>query len=493
MTDLPWRNPAVPLPATLDYLRLHALKSPARPMLRYASGGTVTCSGLYRGVLQVSAALRCLGVRQGELVAVGHLDPCMHLLLLLGCESLGATTVSYLQSEWLGLESLFAQVDRVLSEEPGEGQARLSHCLDMAWFKDALAAPPADREDRPDLPRSPDDPMRLLRSSGTTGEPKLIMMTRARMEHLLHRLMERHGFTSRSVELLTMRFAVNRTYLRACLCMRLGATVVVGEATHALREFGVTHMVMLPLDLRRLLGRLPPDWRKPERPVALSVIGGPAAETLRAGALEKLCTEFSSDYATNEAGGIAEMDSHDRGILQPGVEVRIVDDDGAELALGSEGHVAVRAPCMSTGYWRQPEATARFFRDGWFHPGDRARLLGPRQIELLGRGDDVLNLDGIKRAPEAIEQVFLSHPLVRDVAATTVPRSDGMQQLHVAVVLAEPGSGMQEVVRGARARLPSWAAGMRVLECSSIPRTPNGKIRRAELRKWLSSLFHDGT
>lgn len=491
MTDIASQAGTPPPPDNLDYLRFHALKTPGRPMLRHTGGGAVTYAGLYRGVLQVAAALRDLGVRHGELVAVGHVDPCVQLLLLLGCESLGAATVSFRREEWLGLESMFSQVDRVLSQEHIDGAAGPLHCLDAAWFEAAHAAPPVRHDDLPAPARTSDDPMRLLRSSGTTAEPKLIMMTRGRLEYTIRRLVESRGFTARSVELLAMPFTVNGAYVRACLCMRLGATVVVGEPMRALRDFGVTHMAMLPLDVRRLLDQLPKDWRKPDRHIGMSAIGGPMPETLRRQALEKLCTEVVNAYGTNEAGGIAELDVHGRGILLPGVQVRIVDDDGAELPPGSEGHVAVRGPCMITGYWRSPEATARFFRGGWFHPGDRARMPGPRRIELLGRSDDMLNVGGIKRSPEVIEEAFLAHPLVRDAAATAVPGTDGIEVLCVAVVLAEPGR-LREVGRETGAGLPAWTAGMRMVECPVIPRTPNGKIRRAELRHRLSQPAREG-
>jgi acyl-coenzyme A synthetase/AMP-(fatty) acid ligase len=186
------------------------------------------------------------------------------------------------------------------------------------------------------------------------------------------------------------------------------------------------------------------------------------------------------------AGTIASIDEKGIATLYPGVEAQITDARGVPVAAGQEGRLRIRTALLVDGYVDNPEATARAFRDGWFHTEDAAMMLPGGQVKLLGRGDDMLNVGGVKLEPSTIEESVSRAISLVDVAATSVANADGIEEICIAVVLEDPSKLREYSARIAHC-VPQDCGQVHIRAVPSIPRTAEtGKVRRGELKKVFS-------
>ena len=119
----------------------------------------------------------------------------------------------------------------------------------------------------------------------------------------------------------------------------------------------------------------------------------------------------------------------------PGVEIRLVDEHGQEVAAGTPGEIEVRGPSVFQEYWRRPEATAAAFRDGWFRTGDIA-VVENGSYRILGRSSvDIIKTGGYKVSALEIEEVLREHPSIREVAIVGLPDPEWGERIGAALVL----------------------------------------------------------
>ena len=284
---------------------------------------------------------------------------------------------------------------------------------------------------------------------------------------------------------LSMPFSVNSAYLRATLCLRCGALVVVGPLLWAIRDHSITYFEVLPAKLEKVLAELPDDFVKPAD-LNVKVIGAPLGKQLRERTLRMLCGRISCRYATNEVWPIAiDMDECGAGTILPGVEVMIVDEFWNEQALGQAGHIAVRSATMVNGYFDDQVATQRQFRAGWFLTGDLGRLPQPRRLMVLGRTDEILNRGGFKCFPDPIEERLKIIAGVIEAGVTSIPSGQAMDDLCVALVL-ETGIDYQDIRDSVGIATAGWQKIV-VAIVDELPKTVNGKLSRNILRQMFNS------
>jgi len=187
-------------------------------------------------------------------------------------------------------------------------------------------------------------------------------------------------------------------------------------------------------------------------------------------------------YGTNEAGFVSAARNADVGAVWPGVEVEIVDDRDRFLPLGEVGRIRVRTDCLPDGYLDDPEATRRMFRNGWFYAGDMGVLHGPGRLQVVGRGDELLNIGWNKLVPEALEARVLSAVEAADAGVCSLPNADGIEEIHVAL------TGVRIDDRELAARLERALGEFQfgriyVIKLPAIPRNAGGKIERDRLKR----------
>lgn len=471
---------------TAAYIGWHARRRPQQAAI-LRNGAPISYATLDRDLRAMTQALRALNPAPGQIAAIGHDDLYIQLLLVFSFESLGVITGSLRPGEGVPCHGLLANADLVML--PPDAQpppCRRLFRLTEGWISSALATPVTTAAVQP---AAAADGLSVFRSSGTTGQPKLMLVTYGMMEPRLARQREAVlglGLNSRSRFLAALHFSVGSMLMSAINCFRLGATFMVNTVdslAQALVKDQPTHITLLPYQLRRLLATLPlPGATGPLLPqLTVQTIGAKVPETLRRQTLQHLAGRLQENYGSNEVGGIGTV--HDQGLLtlQADIDVQISDWHGARLPDGAVGLVRVRSPSLIDSYFHDPKATAAMFRDGWFYPGDLARFVAGNRLQLVGRRSDVLNLGGRKVASAEMESLILaSLPTLRDVAV--LQRNDGTVSPAVVCVVVD---GKLDLPSMAAIIKPIIGFAFVVQRIRQIPRNDNGKIRRLALHDMM--------
>jgi len=166
----------------------------------------------------------------------------------------------------------------------------------------------------------------------------------------------------------------------------------------------------------------------------------------------------------------------------PGVEVRLVDDQGELADGGMPGELEVRGPAVFLEYWQRPDETRSAFRDGWFRTGDVAVLEGGA-FRLLGRTSvDIIKTGGFKVSALEIEEILRGHPAIAECAVVGVADEEWGERVSVAVELT-PGStlSLETLQDWARPQLAPYKIPRAFAAVSALPRNAMGKVVKPEV------------
>ncbi|WP_374448600.1 class I adenylate-forming enzyme family protein [Stella sp.] len=435
-------------------------------------------------------------VRAGDTVALTLADPLAHLVLSLALMRIGAVQTSLAPGLPLLMRTDIARTVGVgLTVTDGTaslGEAAAARVPDVrAWVRagDGAADPPP--------PPDPEATAVLAVGSGSTGAPKVIPV---RHRHLTARsLNDLAGWPTRAGDrVLVLQSLGTLTHLsRSLFTLHAGATLVLARDTAPderaqaiaglVDRHDVRHLHCTPLGAG-LLTRAFAGADRPRFPGLANIRIGAAVvgARLRSDVRRLLSPNLTINYGANEVGSIAcgsaavlarHPDSVGRAL--PWNEVEIVDADGRPLPAGATGLVRVRGPSVVDGYVGDPEATARRFRGGWFHPGDVGTCTEDGVLHLAGRDDDMMIVAGINVFPAEIERVLEAHPAVGEVAVLPAA-SETLQDLPVAFVVARAPTSEAALLAHARERL-GVRGPRRVHLVDHLPRNPAGKIDRRAL------------
>jgi acyl-coenzyme A synthetase/AMP-(fatty) acid ligase len=207
--------------------------------------------------------------------------------------------------------------------------------------------------------------------------------------------------------------------------------------------------------------------------------GSPPSEQLVERIKSQLDCRIFNAYGSTEAGLIAMsrlgINQPEGAWITPQMELQIVDDNDSQLPAMSVGHIRYRRDDMSTSYYKNLDATARFFKDGYFYPGDLGFLDDQGRLLLEGRSTDVINLGGVKINPERIESIALAQLGVRDCAAFAAIGSAGVEELALALVV-DSEFNRENFEKAMEKKSPHAIRQAKVVP--AIPRNETGKIQR---------------
>jgi len=197
-------------------------------------------------------------------------------------------------------------------------------------------------------------------------------------------------------------------------------------------------------------------------------------------------------YGLTEASPVVSInpDDHGRrkpgtvGLPLPGIEVRVVDDEGKQLGTGVPGELLVKGPSVMTGYLNRPEDNARTIRDNWLYTGDIASLDQDGYIKIIDRKKDMIIVDGLNVYPFEVEEVLYRHSAVKDCAMIGVLHGEDKEIPIMYVVLKD---GQQATPKTFRDFLSEHVAHYKIprrfLMIDELPRTATGKILKKEIRR----------
>jgi acyl-coenzyme A synthetase/AMP-(fatty) acid ligase len=448
-------------------------------------GRSICYDALYADIRRMSGWLLKQGMRPGDCAGLTVSDEYAHLVTSLAFMRLGCSHITLPSREPATMRSALASrcnASCVICDGP---QARLP---DMASLEPSFEDIFGDSDLETDPSDQETQALLLMTSSGTTGRPKLIHCTQSQIfgyglpdipsPAVLYRLTSiesnvgKWSHLSNLAHGRTLVFCDMEKYHLTEICARHGVTMANMSGARAaalLRDIGDSRGVPAFEGVRFVLGGSP--------------VPGPLREQIQ----RHLTAELYVMYGATECGIVtaAGPETHSSlpggvGRPLPGVEIRVVDDDGRPLPAGELGSVCIRSRVSATSYFDDPEASARSFRDGWFLPGDMASLTPDGMLDFAGRGDDMMILNTINIFPSEIETVAEAYPGVNSCAAFSVP-SKAYGDIPILAVVADAGFDLSALREHCREHL-GLRAPRKVVRVENIPRNSVGKVMRRELQ-----------
>jgi long-chain acyl-CoA synthetase len=176
------------------------------------------------------------------------------------------------------------------------------------------------------------------------------------------------------------------------------------------------------------------------------------------------------------------------GLVIPGLEAWVVDVENPEqeMSLGQSGELALRGPCMVSGYWEKPAETATAIKNGRFFTGDVAKIDEQGWCYIVDRKKDLINVSGYKVWPRDVEDVLYRHPAVIEAAVVGIPDDYRGETVKGFVALSSDYGDKvtpDELIAFCRERLAAYKYPRIIEIMDELPKTPTGKFLRRELRK----------
>ena len=171
------------------------------------------------------------------------------------------------------------------------------------------------------------------------------------------------------------------------------------------------------------------------------------------------------------------------GFPVPSVDIKLVDEQGAEVAAGQPGEMLVKGPNVMQGYFNRPDATAEVIKDGWLATGDIAKCDELGRFYIVDRKKDVILVSGFNVFPNEIEEVVALHPDVLEAAAIGVPHEASGELVKVFVVKKSQGLTEQDLIEHCRKHLTGYKIPKKIEFRDELPKSNVGKILRRELRE----------
>jgi HIP---CoA ligase len=510
--------PPLTFPAVLRAAAEHA------PDVEALVAGEVrlTFAGLREQVLAFSRAALADGVRPGDRVAVWAPNTDRWVVAALGLVSVGAVLVP-VNTRYKGEEahdvlartgaSLLVVDDgflgagrlAMLQAQPDLPDLRtVVRCDDDAGWSSFLdrgeAVPAADAERAADAV-APDDVCDIIFTSGTTGRPKGVMVTHEQSVRTFTTWAETVGLREGDRMLVVAPFFHTFGYkagLLACLLERATAVpvpVLDVDAALALVEREAITVVPGPPTLYATILEHPARGSRDLSSLRLAVTGASVVPTELIRRMrdelgfDSVLTAYGLTECTGYATGCRQGDPDDvvsltSGRAIEGVEVRVVDEKGADVQTGEPGEVVVRGYNVMVGYWEDPAATAEAVdAGGWLHTGDVGVLDAAGNLRITDRLKDMYVVGGFNAYPAEIEQVLVRHEAVSEAAVIGVP-DERLGEVGKAFVVPRAGAVPEpdQLVAWCKERLAGFKVPRSVELVEALPRVATGKVDKKALR-----------
>ncbi|MGG1677121.1 long-chain fatty acid--CoA ligase [Neobacillus sp. NRS-1170] len=394
-------------------------------------------------------------------------------------------TSSYvLQNVEKALDGLPSKPQLIVVDQPSNDQAKN--------FYDVLA----QGEAREFGEVNPEDTAVILYTSGTTGNPKGVLLTH---KNLFSNAANsaKHNDTERGTTLGVLPLAHVYGLTVSNVCFLTGSSIVVFSSFDvkavfsAIEKYGVKTFSAVPAMIHALVSY--PEAARYDTSSLESVGSGsaPLPVALINAFEQKFGAKVYEGYGLSEAAPV--VTAHRKGykikpgsvgIPIPGVEVKIVNEIGEELPLGEVGELIVRGDNVTPGYYQNPEESHRVLKESWLYTGDMARIDEDGYVYIVDRKKDLIIRGGFNVYPRDVEEILNAHEQVFEAAVVGVP-DERMGEEMVACVVRKPGNDVteEEVIRYCQDHLAKNKTPRRVVFLESLPRNGVGKILKTHLRK----------
>jgi crotonobetaine/carnitine-CoA ligase len=492
-----------------DALERQARERPDKLFAIFEDGTSWTYRETLDSALRTANALRRLGVQQGDKVLSWLPNGKDALRVWFGLNCLGAVVVP-INIAYRGrlLEHVVHNAEAKLIVAHAELADRLND-IDRAVLATAIivggsASPqglevlPAAALDCDDAtppvlarPIAPWDTQSIIYTSGTTGPSKGVLSSYFHLRSMGIALPE---LTENDRFLINLPlFHVGGTMPITAMLLRGGSIVVVrGFETERfwsiVREENITATILLGAMVGFLHKRPPAaeDRGHPLRWATIAPYNDAAVSFGTRFGCDVYCHFNMSEVSVALRSGANPPIIGSCGLPREGVTTRVVDENDCEVPQGTDGELVLRTDCpweMSHGYFRNPEATALAWRNGWFHTGDSFRVESDGCFTFVDRIKDAIRRRGENISSAEVEAEVMAHSLVKEAAAVAVPSEHGEDEVLVAVVLVESAVlDPADLIHFLVPRMPHYMVPRYVRIVEELPRTPTHKVLKHVLR-----------
>ena len=487
---------------------------PDKVYAKFADNGEEwTYAQFHEKTVQMAVGLQALGVRQGEHVLVWLPNDRINLLTFFALNYIGAVYVCIntayrggllahvVENSDARLAIVHADLMPRLIEIP---LARLQQAvvvggsasypgLDCHRYEDTLL-PKTGRLKAPERTIEPWDPMAIIYTSGTTGPSKGVL---ASYLHIYSNMGPEtwhfvHGDDRFMINM--PMFHIGGSGIVYAMFAR-GGSIAFTERFDTksflpdARATGSTVVFLLGA-MAGFLDKLearPDDADNPLTRAFMVPLAGDIAAFSKRFRLDVYTIFNMTEISTPIISDANPLKRGTCGLKREGVDVRLVDDNDCEVPIGEIGEMMVRTDRpwgMNSGYYKNPEATARAWRNGWFHTGDAFRRDDDGYFYFVDRIKDAIRRRGENISSFEVEAEVVAHPDVRECAAIGVPNEISEDDV-LAVVAPVEGRSIDPValIEFLRPRMAHFMVPRYVRVVDELPKTPTAKVQKAELRK----------
>ena len=356
-----------------------------------------------------------------------------------------------------------------------------------------------------------DDPAWFFFTSGTTGRPKASVLTHGQLAFVVnnHLCDLVPGVTHEDASLVVAPLSHGAGIHQLLMIARGAPTILpasgkfdTDEIWTLVEKWRVTNLFTVPTILKMLVEALGGHDHSSLRYVIYA--GAPMYRTDQIRAMETLGPVLVQYFGLGEVTGAITYlppNEHDAsegarigtcGFPRTGMQVQVQDETGAEVPFGETGEICVVGPAVFAGYWDNPEANAKSFRDGWFCTGDLGNMDRQGYVYITGRQSDMYISGGSNIYPLEIEEKILTHPDVTETAVFGMP-DPKWGEVGVVISALEPGATLDGVALEAflRERLASYKIPRQFYFWEALPKTGYGKLSKLLLRNELTRRLAD--
>lgn len=503
-----------------DWISRRADFTPQKPAILFEGSG-ISYAALADQIDRFSQVLGAeLAVKPGDRVAYLGLNSPELISLIFACARVGAILLPlnwrlaapeharllqhagpvalFAERDFLehinGVRQQFEDVVLVTFDKTGEGWTS------EAWT--SLGELELASRDKPLFQRpvglSDEDGLLLCYTSGTTGTPKGALLSKNAVFWNAKNSAHMHGLTSQDTILtLLPMFHVGGLNIQTLPALRVGATVVMHKRFdrdlffQALEQYPITLTLLVPTILLGLMADSRWAESKPDGLRMIS-IGSTVVPGKMVSAVGDWGVPLVQVYGSTETGPIAAYTPPEDAARKPAstgktavhCEIRLIDEEGDEVAVGEKGEILVRGPNVMTAYWGDAQATREAFTGRWFHTGDVGHFDEEGFLYVDGRIKDMIISGGENIYPALIENLLLECDEIEEIAVVGLP-DDYWGEIAVAVVAAKAGRTIDagQVLDYCSGRIAAYSRPREVIIVDQLPRNAMGKVVKEDVRE----------
>jgi len=496
-----------------DWLDQHESVRPNKVAIQDLDAGTkLTYTQLNARAKQLAGYLQAQGIKKGDRVALLTRNRTEFFEAQFACSKIGAICLplnwrltvnelkyilqdskpSALIYDYAFADNATALIDAVTINLSLE----LAEPMEASSYESALNKQHAHTQ----VDSTHDDVSMIMYTSGTTGHPKGAMITHEMVFYNIVNLSMPASVTANTVQLVVLPlFHTGGLNCYANPVLHAGGELLLirefdpGRALGVINDadLGVTHFFAVPAPYQFMMQH--PDFATTDlsRIVSAGVGGAPCAEVILKTWLDR-GVPLSQGWGMTETspGGISlepadalrKVGSAGKALMH--TEIRIIDDDGKDVATNAVGELIIRGPNITPGYWNNEAATKKTFMDDWLLTGDAARMDEEGFVYIVDRSKDMYISGGENVYPAEVENVLYQLPEIGEVAIIGVP-SDRWGETGKAVVVLKPNQSLSadDVIAHCIQNLAKFKIPSSVEFIDALPRNATGKVLKRTLRE----------